>query len=226
MDTFHDFDKAALLKEFREETFKAIEVGISLNPILHSFQQVVNQYNITFDLIDAFLDSMEMDLFCERYECSKYKEYIYGSAEVVGLMCLKVFVEGDEAEYERLREPACSLGSAFQKVNFLRDMKSDFVDRGRVYFPGVQYQSFSQKEKDVIELDIEKDFEHAYQGILGLPEGARFGVYTAYKYYNSLFAKIKNTPVQTVLEERIRIPNNKKIYLFCRSAVKNQLRLI
>ena len=226
VDTFHDFDKAQLLEDFKVETYKAISNKISLNPILHAFQEVVNQYNIERELIDAFLESMEMDLFFDRYECSKYKRYIYGSAEVVGLMCLRVFVEGDEAKYEHLKAPACSLGAAFQKVNFLRDMKSDYHERGRVYFPGVNYQTFQIADKKAIELDIDADFKHAYQGIIGLPNGAKFGVYTAYKYYLSLFNKIKKTSVQHVLEERIRIPNNQKFYLLCTSAVKNQLRMI
>ena len=226
VDTFHEFDKATLLEEFKVDTYKAIDQRISLNPILHAFQEVVNQYNIEHELIDAFLDSMEMDLFFDRYECSKYKQYIYGSAEVVGLMCLRVFVKGDQDSYEKLRAPACRLGSAFQKVNFLRDMKSDYHERGRVYFPGVSYQSFTQKEKTEIEADIEKDFQLAYQGILNLPKCARFGVYTAYKYYISLFNKIKQTSVESVLEERIRIPNEKKFYLLCSSAVKNQLKMI
>jgi len=226
VDTFHDFDKVKLLKRFREDTYIAIKEGISLNPVLNSFQWVVNEYNIDIDLIDAFLDSMQMDLFFDKYDCSMYGEYIYGSAEVVGLMCLKVFVEGDIARYEELREPAKYLGSAFQKVNFLRDMKSDFQDRGRVYFPGVKFNAFCQKDKREIEKDIEEDFEKAYDGIMNLPEGAKFGVHTAYVYYQSLFKKIKKASVDTVLQERIRIPNDKKVLLLISNAFKRQFRIL
>lgn len=226
VDTFHGFDKEDLLRRFKADTYQAIEEGLSLNPILHSFQQIVNEYNIDHDLIEAFLVSMEMDLFFDRYECSKYKEYIYGSAEVVGLMCLKVFVNGDQEAYDRLKDDACSLGSAFQKVNFLRDMKSDYYDRGRVYFPGVKYTGFSQEDKKAIENDIQKDFDQALIGIKGLPNGARFGVYTAYKYYLSLFNKIKRSPVKIVLEERIRVPNQQKLFVLAKSAVKHQLRMV
>jgi len=187
VDTFHDYNKAELLAQFRLDTYKAIADGISLNPVLHSFQEVVNKYGIEQELIDAFLDSMAMDLHYETYEDSLYKTYIYGSAEVVGLMCLRVFTEGDTAEYDRLKAPACSLGAAFQKINFLRDMKSDFDERGRVYFPEVDYTNFTQKDKEEIEADIKKDFDDAYKGIVELPTGSRFGVYLAYVYYINLF---------------------------------------
>jgi len=226
VDSFHDYDKETLLKRFKAETYLAIEEKISLNPVLHSFQRVVNEYEIDEELIESFLFSMEMDLYNDRYESSLYEQYIYGSAEVVGLMCLKVFVEGDQERYEYLKESACNLGSAFQKVNFLRDMKSDYVERGRVYFPNVNYGSFGVSDKKAIEKDIELDFEKAYQGILQLPQGARFGVYTAYKYYRSLFNKIKKAPVNQVLEERIRVPNERKFLLLVSSAVRHQFNLL
>ena len=226
VDTFHDYEKDALLKKFRRDTFEAIEDGISLNPILHSFQEVVNKYNIEHDLIIAFLDSMEMDLHFEKYEDALYKQYIYGSAEVVGLMCLRVFCDGDNENYERLKAPACSLGAAFQKINFLRDMKSDFIERGRVYFPGVDFQHFTQQDKSTIEADIKKDFDDAYKGIVKLPVSARFGVYLAYVYYTNLFQKIKKTTAARVKEERIRVNDSKKIYLLFSSALKSRLNLL
>ncbi|MEO1628637.1 MAG: phytoene/squalene synthase family protein, partial [Bacteroidota bacterium] len=193
VDTFHTYDKGSLLTRFRNDTYKAIEEKISLNPVLHAFQEVVNEYQIERELIDAFLDSMEMDLHFHTYEDSLYKKYIYGSAEVVGLMCLRVFCEGNTEMYDKLRDHACSLGSAFQKINFLRDMKSDFDERGRVYFPGVDFQYFTNEDKLLIEADIKADFDHAYQGIVRLPQGARFGVYLAYVYYTNLFQKIKRS---------------------------------
>ncbi len=226
VDSFHNYEKATLLEKFRQDTYTSIKDGISLNPVLHSFQRVVNEFNIERELIDAFLDSMEMDLDYSRYQENLYKTYIYGSAEVVGLMCLKVFCNGDQAKYDKLKASACSLGSAFQKVNFLRDMKSDFDERGRVYFPGVDYNNFTSKQKQQIEDDIKKDFDHAYEGIIRLPEGARFGVYVAYVYYLNLFNKIKNCPVAKVKEERIRVNDGKKIYLLFRAGLKNSLNLI
>lgn len=165
VDTFHGYEKAGLLKRFRAETYQAIEERISLNPVLHAFQQVVHQYGIERELIDAFLDSMEMDLHFHTYEDALYKQYIYGSAEVVGLMCLRVFCQGDDAMYQRLKAPACSLGSAFQKINFLRDMKSDYAERGRVYFPGVDFEKFTEDDKAQIEADIKQDFDDALAGI-------------------------------------------------------------
>lgn len=225
VDTFHDFDKETLLNRFRRETYLAIEEGISLNPVLQTFQEVVSKYNIDIALIDAFLDSMEMDLFDNKYNVSLYDTYIYGSAEVVGLMCLKVFTEGDNTEYERLRPGAQALGSAFQKVNFLRDMKSDFEDRGRVYFPNVDFSKFTKTDKDLIEADIKADFDKAYQSILELPKSARFGVYSAYRYYLSLFEKIKALPPQDILSGRIRVSNDKKMVLLFKSALRNQLNM-
>ncbi|GAB2617185.1 phytoene/squalene synthase family protein [Belliella aquatica] len=213
VDTFHDQDKKALLDLFKKDTYKAIQDGISLNPVLHAFQIIVNQYKIDLDLIEAFLHSMEMDLDFKTYNDSKYHEYIYGSAEVVGLMCLKVFCEGDESEYLRLREPACKLGAAFQKVNFLRDIKSDYEERGRVYFPGVDFLTFDKTTKIAIEQDIQKDFDEALIGINNLPIGAKMGVKVAYLYYLKLFDKIKTLPPEVITQERIRIPNSRKISL-------------
>jgi phytoene synthase len=226
VDTFHEYPKAELLKRFREDTYRAIDERISLNPVLQAFQETVHKYHIERELIDAFLDSMEMDLHFHTYEDRLYKQYIYGSAEVVGLMCLRVFVEGDEAEYQRLKAPACSLGSAFQKINFLRDMKSDFDDRGRVYFPGVDFTKFTNEDKLDIEADIKKDFDDAYKGIVKLPKGARFGVYLAYVYYTNLFQKIKSAPATRVQEERIRVKDSKKVYLLFRSAVVNRFNML
>lgn len=226
VDTFHGHDKEALLKMFKEDTYRAIEQGISLNPVLHAFQEVVNKYNIDLDLIEAFLRSMEMDLYHHSYESDMYEEYIYGSAEVVGLMCLKVFVEGDQPRYDHLKKAACSLGAAFQKVNFLRDIKSDYDVRKRVYFPGVNFEQFSESQKIAIEADIQKDFEDAYEGIKQLPQGCRLGVYLAYRYYQALFNKIKNAPPALIMKERIRVPDTKKVYYLCSSAVKNKLNMI
>lgn len=226
VDTFHDYPKAELLSRFWKDTYVAIEEGISLNPVLQSFQEVVNKYNIERELIDAFLRSMEMDLHENTYDQAGYEEYIYGSAEVVGLMCLRVFCEGDNEKYESLKDSARSLGSAFQKVNFLRDLKSDFDDRGRVYFPGVDFTEFTADAKAQIEADIRKDFDHAYQGIIRLPEGARFGVYLAYVYYLNLLKKIKQSPAHRVAEERIRVNDGRKMVLLFSSAVRNSLNLL
>ena len=225
VDTFHEFDKKKLLDRFTKDTWQAIEEGISLNPILHAFQEVVNTYHIEKELIEAFLFSMELDLYKHKYTDDLYKSYIYGSAEVVGLMCLRVFCEGDDEKYKQLKKQACSLGSAFQKVNFLRDMASDYEDRGRVYFPGIDFTTFTQEDKEAIEADIQKDFQDAYQGILALPRGARMGVYTAYIYYLKLLEKIRQTPASRVVTERIRVTNRNKIYLLCRSALRNSLNL-
>jgi len=226
VDTFHDYPKAQLLTRFWEDTHRAIDEGISLNPVLQSFQEVVNAFHIERELIDAFLRSMEMDLHENTYDQSTYEEYIYGSAEVVGLMCLRVFCEGDEAYYDSLKAPARSLGAAFQKVNFLRDLKSDFDDRGRIYFPGVDFTNFSAEDKIMIEEEIRQDFDHGYQGILRLPEGARFGVYLAYVYYLNLLQKIKRAPASRVAEERIRVNDGRKVVLLFSSAVRNSLNLL
>lgn len=226
VDTFHNFDKATLLDRFRQETYQAIEEKISLNPVLQAFQQTVHRYNIEVELIDAFMDSMAMDLHFSEYEDSLYKKYIYGSAEVVGLMCLRVFVDGKEETYQALKASACALGSAFQKINFLRDMASDFDDRGRVYFPGVDFTNFTNEDKLEIEADIKADFDFAYTGIVQLPKGVRFGVYLAYVYYTKLFAKIKNAPASQVTEERIRVPDTRKVMLLFSSALRNSLNLL
>lgn len=226
VDTFHDKDKKTLLLEFKEDTFKALERKVSFNPVLHTFQEVVHKYNIDYDHIEAFLKSMEMDLYDIEYDEETLKEYIYGSAEVIGLMCLKVFCKGNEEEYKSLEPYAKSLGSAFQKINFLRDMKSDFEERGRVYFPNVEYNNFTQEDKIRIEEDIQKEFDQALIGIQRLPRGAKLGVYTAYRYYISLFYKIRESKASCILTKRIRINNGKKMYLLTSSAFKNQFGLL
>lgn len=226
VDTFHEYDKPLLLKQFREETFEAINRRISLNPILHSFQMTVNAYQVDHQLIEAFFKSMEADLACHCYDEDMYNEYIYGSAEVVGLMCLHVFCEGNKQLYDKLKPHAQSLGAAFQKVNFLRDIKADFNGLKRVYFPGVDFCHFTLSKKQEIEETIAADFKHAYEGILHLPWKARFGVYVAYKYYLSLFKKIKKVQPSQILEHRVRIPNYRKAMILVRAGVKNQLNLI
>jgi phytoene synthase len=226
VDTFHNYPKRELLERFKQDTWTAIEEGISLNPVLHSFQQVVHRYGIDRELIEAFLYSMEMDLDKNVYDAAGYDEYIYGSAEVVGLMCLRVFTEGNDARYQALKEPARRLGAAFQKINFLRDLKSDYKERGRVYFPGVDFTRFDWEQKQAIEADIQADFDAGLDGIKRLPDGARFGVYLAYKYYTQLFAKIKSAPVQQVAEERIRVSDKRKMYLLFSSAVRHQLNFL
>jgi len=226
VDTFHDYDKASLLQEFKKETYAAIDRGIGLNPILNSFQQTVNEYNIDHNLIDAFFGSMEMDLNQRNYDTRKFNDYVYGSAEVVGLMCLYVFCEGKKEFFEKLKFSAQALGSAFQKVNFLRDMKADYNSLSRMYFPGCDFNNFTEEDKKQIEADIHKDFKTAYNGILKLPLKSRFGVYVAYKYYLSLFKKIKSLEPARVLETRIRIPGYEKAMIVLRAGVKNQLGLI
>lgn len=226
VDTFHDYPKAELLTRFWEDTYRAIEEGISLNPVLQSFQEVVNTYGIERELIDAFLRSMEMDLHEDTHDQASYEEYIYGSAEVVGLMCLRVFCEGNKEQFDELKASACSLGAAFQKVNFLRDLKSDFDDRGRVYFPGVDFTNFTTEDKIMIEADIRKDFDHAYEGIVRLPKGARFGVYLAYVYYLNLLQKIKASPADRVAEQRIRVNDGRKMVLLFSSALRNSLNML
>lgn len=226
VDTFHDYDKASLLEEFKNDTYAAIHRGISLNPILNSFQQTVNEYNIDHDLVAAFFHSMEMDLSQKTYDTRNFNEYVYGSAEVVGLMCLHVFCEGKKEICEKLKFSARSLGAAFQKVNFLRDINADYNGLSRVYFPGCDFNNFTEQDKKQIEADIYNDFKTAYEGILKLPLKSRFGVYVAYKYYLSLFKKIKSLEPARVLETRIRIPDYKKAMIILRAGVKNQLGLI
>jgi phytoene synthase len=226
VDTFHQHNKAVLLKEFKEETSLAIKRKISLNPILHSFQLTVNKYGISHYLIEAFFKSMEMDLRKASYDTDGYKTYIYGSAEVVGLMCLFVFCEGDDVMYEKLKPSAQLLGAAFQKVNFLRDVKADYEGLSRTYFPGVDFANFTSAMKMQIEEEIEDDFARAYEGIIQLPIKARFGVYVAYKYYLSLFKKIKKTAPANILEQRIRIPDYGKVFIVAKAGVRNQFNIL
>jgi phytoene/squalene synthetase len=222
VDTFHDFNKQQLLAKFKSDTYEAIEKRIDLNPVLYSFQKVVNAYKIPLDLIEAFFRSMEMDLTQTAYGEDGYNEYIYGSAEVVGLMCLKVFSEGDEVLYQRLQQPARALGAAFQKVNFLRDMKSDFDERGRVYFPGIDFTNFGEEAKAKIENEIARDFSVAFDGIMQLPLGARSGVLLAYKYYRALFKKIQSSPADRLKEARIRVPDTQKFAVLFATIAKTR----
>jgi phytoene/squalene synthetase len=226
VDTFHDFNKRELLEEFKIETFRSIERGISLNPILNSFQCVVNYYKIDLQLIETFLKSMEMDLDKKAYDSESYKQYILGSAEVVGLMCLRVFVKGNQTIYDNLTPYAMSLGSAFQKINFLRDLHADYLGMGRVYFPNVELTKLDPETKLSLENDIELDFNKGLEGIKLLPKDSRFGVYVAYIYYLKLFKKIKSLHPERIMEERIRIPNSQKIVLFASSYVRHSLNLL
>ena len=226
VDSFDGFDKSTLLAEFKKDTYAAIENKISLNPILNAFQWVVNTYRVPHELIETFMNSMEMDLDKKVYDKETYEKYILGSAEVVGLMCLKIFVGGDESEYNRLKMNAMKLGSAFQKINFLRDLNDDFNELGRTYFPGINMNDFNNIVKKEIEADIEKDFKLGYEGILMLPKQARFGVYMAYKYYFKLFKKIKRTKAERILEERVRIPNRKKARILVTSYVRHNLNML
>jgi 15-cis-phytoene synthase len=226
VDTFHDFDKQLLLSEFKTDTYNALERGISLNPVLHSFQITVNKYGIEKDLIEAFFKSMELDLSKAQYDADGYAEYIYGSAEVVGLMCLYVFCQGDKVIYEKLKPSAQSLGAAFQKVNFLRDVKADYQELNRTYFPGMDFMNFTSAMKQQIENEIAEDFAKAYQGILQLPVKAKFGVYVAYKYYLSLFKKIKKVEPAKIMEQRIRIPNYSKAFILAKAGIRTQFNLL
>jgi phytoene synthase len=226
VDTFHGYDKEALLQTFKADTYEAIRKGVSLNPVLHAFQAVVHQYQLDLKYIEVFLKSMEMDLHNQKYNPELYEEYIYGSAEVVGLMCLRVFCEGNQALFEQLQEPARSLGAAFQKVNFLRDMKSDYQDRGRVYFPKVNFSTFDNDAKAAIEQDIKNDFKAAYRGILQLPKGASMGVYLAYVYYLKLFRKIQLMPAARILSERVRVPDKAKFILLISSYLRYRLNTL
>lgn len=223
VDSFEGYDKNYLLAKFREDTYEAIETRISVNPILNSFQQAVHEYHIDLDLIDKFLLSMEMDLVKATYNSEKYKQYIFGSAEVVGLMCLHVFTDGNLNMYENLKPYAMKLGSAFQKVNFLRDMKDDFHLLDRVYFPNVSMREFNDEAKKQIEQEIEEDFRKALVGIKKLPPSSKGGVYLAYVYYISLFNKIKKLPARRILAERIRINNGKKVGLMLNSLLQNKM---
>ncbi len=226
VDSFHDYNKSELLDDFRKETYKAIEQKISLNPILNSFQDSVNRYNIDHELIDTFIESMEMDLNKHSYTQMGYEKYILGSAEVVGLMCLKVFTNGNEEEYQKLKYSAQQLGSAFQKINFLRDAQADFESLGRTYFPSVDMQNFSQENKAQIEDEIQNEFDEALRGIKQLPRSSRLGVYVAYVYYVQLLKKIKGLPANRILEERISVPNSQKFGLMLNSVVKHRLNIL
>lgn len=226
VDSFHTHNKRELLEHFIKETHDAIDQKISLNPILHSFQDTVNHYHIDVELIDTFLNSMAMDLNENRYTKEGYEKYILGSAEVVGLMCLKIFVEGDEKKYLELKADAMKLGAAFQKINFLRDLKADYHILGRAYFPGFQLDKFNSETKAEIEADIQKDFDAGLRGIKKLPKKARLGVYLAYIYYLSLFKKIRNTAPEEVIKKRIRITDSKKYMLFIGSYFKHNFNRI
>ena len=227
VDTFHKHDKEKLLNDFEIDLYKSLNDKISINPILNSFQYTVNLFNIDHDLIHAFMKSMRLDLSKQVYETQEeYKEYIYGSADVVGLMCLKVFVKGDDKTYEELKTPAMALGSAFQKVNFLRDLKEDFQGLDRTYFPNVDFTKFDEHSKSLIIQEIEADFNIALEGIFKLPAEARFGVYTAYKYYTKLLSKLKKTPSLSIQKTRIRVPNYQKISVLARSYLKYRLNLL
>lgn len=228
VDSFHSYDKVKLMNKFEEDYYDSIKEGISINPIINAFQQTVFEYQITDDLVQAFLKSMKADLYKTEYNTKEeYDAYIYGSADVVGLMCLKVFVNGDTDKYEALKEPAMRLGSAFQKVNFLRDLKDDIEDLDRSYFPNVNLKSLDNDSKNTIIKEIEEDFDIAFKdGVLKLPVEAKFGVYVAYRYYKRLLKKLKNTPSEEIMETRIRISNPMKINLLARSFVKYKLNLI
>lgn len=227
VDSFHGFDKEELINDFEKEYYKSYNSGISLNPILNSFQHTVKKYNITDDLIQAFLKSMKLDLVKSDYNSkAEYDEYIYGSADVVGLMCLKVFVAGKDHKYEQLKDEAMRLGSAFQKVNFLRDLKDDNLVLNRNYFPGVDLNSFDENAKRMIIKEIQDDFDVAYQGILKLPIEAKFGVYTAFVYYKKLLKKLENTPCHEIGNARIRVSNYTKAGLLAQSFVTYKLRLV
>ncbi|NCT94574.1 MAG: phytoene/squalene synthase family protein [Chitinophagaceae bacterium] len=226
VDSFHEHDKTVLLNDFKAATYDALDRGISLNPILHSFQLTVNRYAIDRQLISDFLYSMELDLDKRCYDRAGYEQYIYGSAEVVGLMCLYVFCEGNKEQYNQLKPYAQSLGAAFQKVNFLRDLKADYEGLERVYFPGCDFRNFSRADKAAIEEDIQRDFDHAFEGIQQLPVKARFGVYVAYKYYLSLFRKIRKMRPQNILQQRVRIPDYGKMFILAKAGIRSHLNLL
>ena len=226
VDSFEGFDKQYLLEKFKEQTFESIDKRISVNPILNSFQQAVHEYNIDQNLIEVFLKSMEMDLEKVDYTDEKYQQYILGSAEVVGLMCLHVFTEGDQQMFDELKPFAMKLGAAFQKVNFLRDMKDDYQLLGRIYFPGVNMNDFTISAKKQIEDEIENDFHLALVGIKKLPVSSKGGVFLAYMYYQSLFKKIKKLPAHKILNERVRINNGQKFGLMVNSLIINKMNWV
>jgi phytoene synthase len=226
VDSFYDYNRHELFEKFRKDTYEAINKGISSNPILHSFQYVFNEYAIEKELVDAFLKSMEMDLHRHDYNRSQFKEYVNGSAEVVGLMCLKIFYKNDEAAYEKLKYHARKLGEAFQKVNFLRDIRADFKERGRVYFPGIDFNNFTSQDKQSIENDIQEDFNKARPGIKNIRKDARLGIYLIYCYYLALFAKIKRIKAENLIERRIRITNLRKTLLLIKCYIRHKLNLL
>ena len=225
VDTFHDQDKATQLAEFRKDTFRAIENRMSTNPILHSFQWVVNAYRIDHHLIEAFLDSMAMDLDKQEYSPEEFAKYVYGSAEVVGLMCLRVFYKDQDEAYNALIQPARKLGEAFQMINFLRDINSDYEERGRFYFPGVDMDNFDNESKRLIEEDIKKDFDEAYVGVRQLNDVSRLGVLVSYTYYLKLFEKIRKTDASNIFKKRYRISNSRKIWILVRCSIAVKLGL-
>tara|TARA_Y100000816_G_scaffold65698_1_gene43651 strand:- start:1560 stop:2399 length:840 start_codon:yes stop_codon:yes gene_type:complete len=227
VDTFHSYNKKELFKRFVDDLNHSLKQKISLNPILNSFQKTVHKYNIDRDLINSFLKSMEQDLKKKKYESlQEYNEYIYGSADVVGLMCLKVFVSGRNDDYKKLKPYAMSLGSAFQKVNFLRDLNDDYKKLNRVYFPGVEYGTFNEDVKNNIMIDIEKDFAKALKGIYMLPNNSKFGVYAAYKYYKRLLRKLERASYLQIKSERVRVPNYQKVDVLARSYVRYRLNIL
>tara|TARA_B000000565_G_scaffold153981_1_gene116535 strand:+ start:251 stop:1090 length:840 start_codon:yes stop_codon:yes gene_type:complete len=227
VDTFHSYNKKELFKRFVDDLNHSLKQKISLNPILNSFQKTVHKYNIDRDLINSFLKSMEQDLKKKKYESlQEYKEYIYGSADVVGLMCLKVFVSGRNDDYKKLKPYAMSLGSAFQKVNFLRDINDDYKKLNRIYFPGVDYGTFNDDVKNNIMIDIEKDFAKALKGIYMLPNNSKFGVYAAYKYYKRLLRKLERASYLQIKSERVRVPNYQKVDVLARSYVRYRLNIL
>ncbi|MDX1314907.1 MAG: phytoene/squalene synthase family protein [Eudoraea sp.] len=227
VDTFHTYDKVELFKEFEKDLDRAIDNKISLNPILNSFQHTYHQYGIPRHLVDAFMKSMRMDLTKTDYRTQEeYKEYIYGSADVVGLMCLRVFVNGDDQQYEDLKDSAMALGSAFQKVNFLRDLKADYEDLSRSYFPDTNLLELDEQSKARIVQEIKDDFARGFEGIVKLPHEAKFGVYTAYKYYYKLLQKLQKTPSLQIKNARIRVPNYQKFGLLAKSYVNYKLNLV
>ena len=227
VDTFHDYNKKELLNRFIDELNYSLKNKISTNPILNSFQSTVNKYKIDYKLIDSFLKSMKMDLKKVKYNTEKeYKEYIYGSADVVGLMCLKVFLSGNEKSFKKLKPNAMALGSAFQKVNFLRDFNADFNDLNRIYFPNLDFKNFNEESKKIIMDDIENDFKKALNGIYELPNNSKFGVYAAYKYYKRLLNKLKRTSHLKIKNERVRVPNYQKVDVLARSYVRYRLNIL
>lgn len=227
VDTFHDYDKTTLFNHFENDLYQALENRISLNPILNSFQETVHKYDIDRDLIAAFMKSMRMDLSKKVYTTQEeFKAYIYGSADVVGLMCLQVFVQADREKYQNLKESAMALGSAFQKVNFLRDLKADYDELERTYFPNTNFDQLDEASKTHIIAEIEEDFRRGFEGITALPTEAKFGVYTAFKYYKKLLYKLKNTPPLEIKSKRIRVPNYQKFGLLASSYVNYRLNTL